>query len=225
MTPIFFHLLVILILFSFPASTSAAAKTEPFLDLYCIKLVVTTTSSWTKIEPAEGWSENYIITDTILRSGQGGNLVEFSPNSIRQNPYKISKVSVESTIYFKPLKDTLSLNITKADLGKTVVDLYNCNKPIERHIGTLTNDSNVPYDPANTKTFSVSMKKIRRDGPIIFQAEQPRFPKLVLSFYYPWYGSPEGPNKRWRHWNPKKAYASKNTPLLGYYDYQGYKDN
>ena len=26
-------------------------------------------------------------------------------------------------------------------------------------------------------------------------------PRLVLAFHYPWYGTPDGPARRWRHWN------------------------
>jgi hypothetical protein len=50
-------------------------------------------------------------------------------------------------------------------------------------------------------------------------------PRLVLTFYYPWYGNPEKPegSGRWSHWRDvdpqKKTIAtSTNYPLLGAYD-------
>ncbi|RLE85911.1 MAG: hypothetical protein DRJ67_08230 [Thermoprotei archaeon] len=49
-------------------------------------------------------------------------------------------------------------------------------------------------------------------------------PRLVLAFYYPWYGNPAGPSHRWFHWNnpPGVAYesiaAATDYPLMGPYD-------
>jgi glycoprotein endo-alpha-1,2-mannosidase len=43
--------------------------------------------------------------------------------------------------------------------------------------------------------------------------------RLVLAFYYPWYGRLDGPSARWYHWAPNgPLYASTNTPALGMYD-------
>lgn len=48
-----------------------------------------------------------------------------------------------------------------------------------------------------------------------------RFERLALAFYYPWYGHPQGPTGRWRHWNPKHPqHAATHKPALGYYDSQ-----
>jgi len=51
---------------------------------------------------------------------------------------------------------------------------------------------------------------------------QPRVPRQVLAFYYPWYGSPTGPSQRWFHWNPASprpaGYDAVHVPKLGYYD-------
>jgi glycoprotein endo-alpha-1,2-mannosidase len=52
-------------------------------------------------------------------------------------------------------------------------------------------------------------------------------PRMVLTFYYPWYGNPEipGGSGRWSHWEgvnlaEKKIGSSTNFPLLGPYDSQ-----
>jgi hypothetical protein len=41
---------------------------------------------------------------------------------------------------------------------------------------------------------------------------------LLLAFYYPWYGNPEGPLGNWVHWNPGRGYDSTHVPLIGFYD-------
>lgn len=41
----------------------------------------------------------------------------------------------------------------------------------------------------------------------------------VLAYYYPWYGTPDGPSGRWFHWNPHTPSKDiTNTPTLGLYD-------
>lgn len=56
-----------------------------------------------------------------------------------------------------------------------------------------------------------------------------RTPRLVLAFYYPWYGTPDGPTGFWRHWdegghNPnvvvdgKRDIGAAHYPINGPYD-------
>ncbi len=46
-----------------------------------------------------------------------------------------------------------------------------------------------------------------------------RFPKLALGFYYAWYGRPDGPTGKWRHWDAKMPNNGiHDTPTLGLYD-------
>ena len=40
-------------------------------------------------------------------------------------------------------------------------------------------------------------------------------PRLVLAFHYPWYGTPEGPTGRWRHWNHPRL-AMPEARVLGF---------
>jgi glycoprotein endo-alpha-1,2-mannosidase len=48
-------------------------------------------------------------------------------------------------------------------------------------------------------------------------AQTPPAPRSVLAFYYPWYGTPFGPSKRWVHWDPVRRNYT-HTPALGPYD-------
>ncbi len=46
-----------------------------------------------------------------------------------------------------------------------------------------------------------------------------RFERLALAFYYAWYGTPQGPTAKYRHWDPKAPnFASHDTPIGGFYD-------
>jgi hypothetical protein len=44
-------------------------------------------------------------------------------------------------------------------------------------------------------------------------------PRLVLAFYYPWWGRADGPSGQWYHWNPgTPRHDVTDSPLLGLYD-------
>jgi Glycosyl hydrolase family 99/Bacterial Ig domain len=45
----------------------------------------------------------------------------------------------------------------------------------------------------------------------------PAASRTMLAFYYPWYGVPSGPSRRWVHWDPVKRNYT-HTPSLGLYD-------
>ncbi|MGH7318167.1 MAG: hypothetical protein ACRELA_00840 [Candidatus Rokuibacteriota bacterium] len=42
-------------------------------------------------------------------------------------------------------------------------------------------------------------------------------PRLVLAFHYPWYGRPDGPTRRWRHWNHPRV-DQVGGRILGFHD-------
>jgi hypothetical protein len=49
-------------------------------------------------------------------------------------------------------------------------------------------------------------------------------PRLVLVVHYPWYGTPEGPTGRWRHWNHARV-ALPAGSVLGFHDPRRWLDS
>ena len=45
----------------------------------------------------------------------------------------------------------------------------------------------------------------------------PALLRLVLAVHYPWYGTPDGPSRRWRHWNHRRE-ALPEQRILGFHD-------
>ncbi|MFQ6096983.1 MAG: glycoside hydrolase family 99-like domain-containing protein [Armatimonadota bacterium] len=112
--------------------------------------------------------------------------------------------------------DDLHLTIEKGDLGKTKATLSLVGVPGWK--AEVENAGKVEGNERNPREFTVSV-----DGELYAKAEraeiaEPREP-MVLTFYYPWYGSPDGPQRRLLHWgNEANHYASAHYPELGLYD-------
>jgi len=67
--------------------------------------------------------------------------------------------------------------------------------------------------------------RLERDQPLWLRPALPpaprrapaEWPRLVLAFHYPWYGTPTGPSGRWRHWNHARV-ALPEERILGFHD-------
>ena len=116
------------------------------------------------------------------------------------------------TLYFFqiPYRDTI--NIKKGSIGKVRLE-FNWNEKKK----TLTNF--LSGSDVNSKNFTVSLPGEMEE----FQKDL-SFERLVLSFYYTWYGNPEGPSGKWIHWNSCGHNPdigdinAAHFPLLGPYD-------
>lgn len=98
------------------------------------------------------------------------------------------------------------LVITKGDLGATRVKI----EGVIDH----NHDRNIENDPTNRVVLEIDLSACPQE-----QVRRPQYPPTVLAFYYPWYGNPEGPSRKWFHWNSaSERRDSTHTPELGWYD-------
>lgn len=83
--------------------------------------------------------------------------------------------------------------------------------------GLLLASANIGQDEPRTLELALPVASLWRLPPV----PRRRYERLALGFYYPWYGTPEGPTGRWRHWNPKRPrHDATDRPALGWYDSQ-----
>ncbi len=69
--------------------------------------------------------------------------------------------------------------------------------------------------PAGFRSLPLNPATLRNLRPAPRRAHE----RLVLAFYYGWWGSRTGPSKAWRHWRPWRPRMSvPHVPTLGYYD-------
>lgn len=175
-------------------------------EWYRVQVTVSTTSDWTVVR-----------FDNAPRSWVDSQEVSSDrPVKVTTGPLAIHKPSMDETpttlkafVFLQlPESGDLELQVTRGDLGATTVSIQD--------LGEFSH-AKVTGGGTNPKTFSVSAEAVRRLGPVRFEVKKPR-EKRVLAFYYPWYGSTEGPSKRWVHWNPSRHNDSTDTPDLGLYD-------
>lgn len=189
--------------------------------LYPVEILLTTTSDWTDVRFI-GCSlvvQSYEILEGSEASGL--HVVASSTLSIGKSSYDQTQIVVRMTAYLaNPAEAWIRIAISKGHIGSTTISLHaSGGETIASftHTGIVVNDSS-----DNVRTFDLRVSEI--SSCVAVQAvEAPSETsiggKKVLAFYYPWYGTPDGPSNQWVHWNPSQSnYASTHVPSSGYYD-------
>jgi len=183
---------------------------------YGFRVRLTTTSDWTRVD-FEGASAA-LFKDRVVKASGAEDLKVRAGNdlSVNKASFDESEVVVDYEVY---LRDVGTVGpeaiITKGDIGSTKLEFYRLDEDGSPFL-TLTNYGRVEGDPENEEQSLVPKSMLPEVN--IADKEKPDVGKKVLAFYYPWYGSPDGPTGKWNHWNPENSYASTNVPKAGYYD-------
>ena len=193
-------------------------------ELYPLDILLATTSDWTDVRVMGGTLvvESYEVVEgvdaTNLRISAAATL------AVSKAVLDESRVSVRFRGYLSELSAPwMQIWINKGHLGETTVSLLPRDGSDSDPLTRFTHRGVVPGSPPeNSRTFSF------RTSTITSQIEPQIVPapsassiggQKVLAFYYPWYGSPDGPSGQWVHWNPNRANRdSTHVPAAGYYD-------
>jgi len=190
-------------------------------DVYPIDIVLATTSDWTEVRFVGG--AVVVHAQEILEGAEaeGLQVAALSTLSVSQACCDITPVRVRFHAYLSDPADWLQIRIEKGHLGRTAVALHAPGDPDP--IATYTHAGVVEHpEPANARTFSIRSSSLT-SLLTPMAAESPTQagfggPK-VLAFYYPWYGTPDGPSGEWVHWNPYRSHHdSAHEPAAGWYD-------
>lgn len=202
---------------------AAAAPGEWVREIWPVEIVLTTTSDWTDVRFVGG---RIVVHDQEVAEGAGADglrVQALSAMSVSQSCCEITPVEVRFQAYLSDPSEWLQMQIEKGHIGQTTIALHAPGDPepiaMYRHVGVVDNP-----DPGNTHTFSIRSSSLTsRLTPALASdstqavVDRPR----VLAFYYPWYGSPDGPSGEWVHWNPNSAHHdSAHEPAAGWYDSQ-----
>ena len=189
--------------------------------LYPVEILLTTTSDWTDVRFIGG--SLVVQSYEILEGSETRDLqvVTGSALSIGKSSYDQTRIVVRINAYLADLAETwIRISIDKGHIGATTISFHaedDAAFASFTHTGVAGNDSS-----ANTRIFNLRTSEITsRVAVQIVEApsETSVGGQKVLAFYYPWYGTPDGPSGQWVHWNPNQSnYASTHVPASGYYD-------
>lgn len=175
-------------------------------EWYRVEVTISTTSDWTVARFANA-PRSWVDVQEV--ECERPVKVTTGPLAIHKPPMDETPTTLKAVVFLQlPPVGDLELEVTRGDLGKTVVSIAG--------VGEFPHDQ-ISGGGTNPRIFAVSAEVVRRTGPTRFEVKKPR-EKRVLAFYYPWYGSLEGPSKRWVHWNPERHNDATDTPTLGLYD-------
>lgn len=191
------------------------------LASYRVVVEVETKSDWTRVF-IEGFSaSSYRIVEGAgapdLRVSVSGG--EIAVNK-RQYDTTLVLVRVEGWLAFAD--GSVKVVVEKGNLEYTTVRVYAGVDGREVLVWDFTNSGVVPGSGGvNPRSALLPRSALAAATPRTVKVLERAVPKLVLAFYYPWYGNPQGPSGRWFHWE-RVSYASIGTstdyPLLGPYD-------
>jgi glycoprotein endo-alpha-1,2-mannosidase len=178
-----------------------------------LSLVVDTASDWASVRFSG--SPVVVLDQRVLSPGQ----------RVGVDAFHISQPFPDSTgarvsyriMLPEPVPEEISVTLTKGDIGW--VTLSFCSDQGGEPLLEISNTTNKQGDPLNEETTAIDCRSLLEGiTPETYDLRPVQVEKLVLAFYYPWYGSPEGPSGQWVHWDPSKGGSSSHRPLLGYYD-------
>lgn len=191
------------------------------LSAYRVVVEVETKSDWTTVR-IDGFSAaSFSVVEGAgapdLKVSASGDAISVSK---RQYDTTLVVVRVEGWLAFAG--DAVNVRIDKGDLEYTTVRVYAVEGGRELLIWNFTNSGVVPGSGGVNPRSALLPRSLfaRIQGQRVVVRER-SVPKLVLAFYYPWYGNPQGPSSRWFHWE-RVSYAgigsATDYPLLGPYD-------
>ncbi len=191
-----------------------------------VKLEGYTTSDWTDI------TFNGIVNDgTVVEySGNGSISILIDGVSLHKPQFDDSTSTFSLILDVSPSSSTPTLVIKKGDIGETHVKIWVEIAEKEFYIGEYVNSLNREGDPTNEKVFEISLERLSTPsnlskakdfGLTDYLKVRHEDKRLVLAFYYAWYGIPEGPlgSGKYKHWyGPGFTYQGTDHPLMGLYD-------
>ena len=179
---------------------------------YGFRVRLTTTTDWTRVG-FEGASVALFKDKVIETSGAENLTVRAGKDlSINKASFDESKVVAGFEIY---MKDVGAIGpkafITKGDIGSTKLEFYRLDGDQSPFL-TLTNSGRVEGDPENEKQSLIPKSMLPEVN--LAGGKHSNLQRRVLAFYFPWYGTPDGPTGEWEHWSTPVAHK----PKTGYYD-------
>lgn len=174
---------------------------------------MTTTSNWTRVlfQDADAAAVSHqIVAGEELEVRRLPEL-----RTIYEGGDSVGEATVEYDLYLRDIPETgLRVRIGKGHRGRTELVLYGGGGESSAPIRTLAFDGvGDTSGEFNQRWFDLSRSAITAGDPVPLPDTE--YEKQLLAFYYPWYGSPDGPTGEARAWDTRQP---PHMPPGGYYD-------
>lgn len=228
MNPVRLRIVVLLVIFFAVSLSLVGQQLAPTDGWYQLRIDVSATNYWAELS-VDG--AQLLVTDWEVISGADTlDLMGITDLHFDRPCCPDSRVRASFDVYISGIEgDEIAWTVIGGGGGSTFFSVYLIDSAREELLETYSirgsaGMSDRPYEfamPADRITSSA------HPGPLPTAAAPAVVTDpLVLAFYYPWYGSPDGPRGRWDHWNPvpsasgEMIHQSTHEPLAGYYDSQ-----
>ena len=193
------------------------------INAYRVVVIVETRSDWTRVVFEDALILNFTFKVTEGR-GSPNLRVEVTGSEVRihkrQYDTTLVRVRIEGYLVFQG--EEAGITVLKGDLEYTRVEVYAVTLEGEIRILEFLNEGVVEGSKGlNPRSTRISQRELKDALRVEVVVEELPSPRLVLAFYYPWYGNPAGPSNRWFHWSGvsyEGIASSTDYPLLGPYD-------
>lgn len=171
-----------------------------------LDITLTTTSDWTEVQFSKVpcWVDEQSVESKGPRTGT------VAPLAIHKKSMDATETTLKAVVYVQdPGERDLHFYITRGDIGSTTLSIPG--------VSEIVHDTRMG-EPRNRKLFRITKDALKAIPRERFEPKKAKREKRVLAFYYPWYGSKDGPTGHWVHWDPERHNAATHTPELGLYD-------
>ncbi|MEM2216757.1 MAG: endo-1,3-alpha-glucanase family glycosylhydrolase, partial [Thermofilaceae archaeon] len=206
--------LMVIVAILFTLFVSGFTCAQEYVVYYLI-VEVETNSDWTTVTITGFTAYNFSLIEGLTVpdlkvSATGGSI------SINKKQYDATLVRMRVKGWLMFTDATVNVTVVKGDIGYTIVRVL--VPGVEKTVWEFTNTGVVPgssgFNPRSSHLPRVTLTEASK-------VRELAVPRLVLAFYYPWYGTPQGASGRWFHWRGISYTgigSSTDYPLLGPYD-------
>ncbi len=195
------------------------------LDCYIIQIIFQTTSDWSGLT-FDGLGKILFKEYKIIEGNDTSDL-HISVNLpqsvfIGKKQYDTTLVKILIRAIIMSPEKIIKFKITKGHVGISNVLIYKFVNRTFILLGNFTHEgvnwTNPIENPAYFKLNKINLK----DAILNININRIKLKKLVLTFYYPWYGTKYGESRRWYHWGgiikENEISTAAHFPIFGAYD-------
>lgn len=219
-----FSLLLVTVILTTTIIMPVNAEPDQTQYAYVATFNTVTTSDWS-LTNITGLG-TILATDYQVLDGEAGVYVtphdSYATIYIGKAAFDRTRVEVEFRVVFMNPDPVMELKIQKGFIGLTQITVDAWKDGQEYPVKKITHDYNIWDIVTNKRDFELDLTRFNAYRIPVETSELPlESVKQVFAFYYPWYGSVDGPSNAWVHWDnvtETSIGSSTNYPLLGPYD-------